>query len=149
MQELFSPVHIIILMIVAGFLFLPVIFYCITLYKALTKCAPESRTLEPGLVWLYVIPVVNLVFGFFIVFGLAKSLRNEFTRRGLMIVDPTPGQAIGIAMCICACCSIVPFIGFLAAIAHLVLWIVYWVKIAGYSRDLDMQVRWAVPPASL
>jgi hypothetical protein len=26
------------------------IFYCLTLYKALSRCSPQNRTLSPGLV---------------------------------------------------------------------------------------------------
>jgi cobalamin synthase len=144
--ELFAPWHLLILLIVFGFFSLPVIFYILTLQKALRKCAPQSRTLEPGLVWLYLIPVVNLVIGFIIVLGMARTLRNEFNRRGTPVPDREPGQAIGLTMAICACCSIVPLLGVFAVIAYVVLWIVYWVKIAEFSRMLDLQFQ--SPPTS-
>jgi hypothetical protein len=138
MGDLLQPWHILLLLFVFSFFFLlPAIFYILTLQRALNKCSPTSRTLEPGMVWLYIVPVVNLVFHFFIVLGMAKSLRNEFDRRGVLIADPTPGQSVGLAMCICACCTIIPILGFLTGLAHLVLWIIYWAKIAEYSRTLD------------
>ena len=139
MGLLFAPTHLLILLFIAGVFLLPIIFFILTLQGALQKCTPQCRMLEPGLVWLYIIPFVNLIFGFFMVMGLAKSLRNEFNRRGTPVPDPEPGQSIGIAMCICACCGIIPFLGILAFLAHLVLWIIYWVKIAEYSRFLDLQ----------
>lgn len=138
MGDLLQPWHIVVLFFFFGVLFLlSAIFYILTLQNTLNKCAPTSRTLEPGMVWLYIVPLVNIVFHFFIVLGMAKSLRNEFNRRGIHVEDPTPGQSIGLAMCICACCSIIPVLGFLAALAHLVLWIIYWVKISEYSRTLE------------
>ena len=140
MGDLLQPWHLIVLFFFFGVLFLlPAIFYILTLQRTLYKCAPSSRTLDPGMVWLYIVPLVNLVFHFFIVFGLAKSLRNEFNRRSLVVPEEMPGQSIGLAMCICACCAIIPLLGLLAALAHLVLWIVYWAKIAEFSRMLEAQ----------
>jgi len=141
MGDLFQPMHIIILLVIFLLICLPfliaAILYLLTLQKTLRNGAPSSRTLEPGMVWLFLIPLVNLIFNFFIVFGLAKSLHNEFVKRGIPVADPTPGQSIGLAMCICACCVFIPILGILAGIANLVLWIMYWVKIAEYSRLLD------------
>lgn len=142
MGELLQPWHLIILSFVFCIFFLiPAIFYLLTLQNTLATCAPGSRTMEPGMVWLGLVPVVNLVFNFFLVFGVAKSLRNEFNRRSLPVADPLPGQEIGLAMCICACCSVIPVLGVLASLASLVLWIIYWVKVAEYARLLDLPVQ--------
>jgi hypothetical protein len=138
MGDLFQPWHLMLLFFIFGIFFLiPAIFYILTLQKTLSQCAPVSRTMEPELVWLLIIPFVHLVFNFFVVLAISKSLANEFARRGIPSYDPQPGQAIGLAMSICGCCCVVPFLGFLAALAYLVLWIVYWVKIADYSRQLS------------
>lgn len=131
-----------IIRIVAGLIFIgimlvPAVFYLLTLSKALSKCAPTSRTMEPGMVWLMFIPLFNLVWQFLVVQALAKSLGNEFRARGITNVEPEPGNSIGLAMCICGCCAIIPLLGILAALVQLVLWIVYWVKISEYSRRLD------------
>lgn len=148
MGDLFQPWHIVIVLFILGgglLLFLiPGIFYVLTLQKALNKCAPEARTIQPGLLWLFLIPLVNLVLNFFIVFGMANSLRNEFYRRGTPLPDPNPGQNLGLPMAICACCGFIPIIGMVAGIAYLVLWIMYWVKMAEFSRLLDTQ--FAPPP---
>ena len=37
------------------------IFYILSLQKALNRCAPENRAMEPGMVWLLLIPCVFLV----------------------------------------------------------------------------------------
>lgn len=148
MGELLQPVHLVILFGIFGLFFLvPLVLYILTLQKALEKCAPESRIIEPMMMWLYLVPLVNLVFGFFIVLGLARTLRNEFNRRGVPVADPTPAQSIGLAMCTCASCGLLPIVGVLAGLAHLVLWVVYWMKIAEYSRLLDA-TRPLPPPLS-
>jgi hypothetical protein len=137
MGDLLQPWHLMVLFIVACFFLLPVVFYILALSRALNKCSPASRTIDPAMLWLLLVPFVNLVWNFFVVLGMAKSLSNEFRLRNLPVSDPTPGQSIGIAMCICAACTIIPILGTVAWLACLVLWIVYWVKIAEFSRILD------------
>lgn len=39
-------------------------------------------------------------------------------------------------MCILVICGMIPLVNFLAGPAALVCWIVYWVKIAGFSAKL-------------
>jgi len=138
MGDLLQPWHLLVLFAVFGVLFLlPKIFYILTLQRALEKCAPTSRTLSPGLTWLLLLPFFNLVWHFIVVTGMAKSLENEFRRRNLPNADPLPGQSIGLAMCICAVCCVIPILGFLAALGYLVLWVIYWIKIVEYSRTLS------------
>lgn len=147
MGDLLQPWHILILLFVASWFLVPVVFYILTLQTALKKCDPTSRTIDPGMVWLSIIPVANIVANFFIVFGMTKSLRNEFNRRGMPVRDPTPGQSIGVAMCVCACCQIIPVLGLIGGLASMVLWIIYWVKIAEYSRALDVYPQPITPAA--
>ena len=149
MGEFLQPWHLMVLCLgFGGFFLVPAIFYILTLQKALNQCSPASRTMEPGLVWLLVIPLVHLVFSFFVVLALSKSLANEFARRGIPNPDPQPGQAVGLAMSICGCCTVIPLVGFVAVWAFLVLWIIYWVRIANYSRQLTM-LPGAMPPAGI
>jgi hypothetical protein len=115
---------------------LPTIFFLITLQRALTKCSPANRTMTPGLVWLQMIPFFGLIWQFFVVIAIANSLQNEFAARRIP-AEPKPGQSLGLAMCITRVCTVIPFLGVFAGIASIVLWIVYWVKIAEFSRKLD------------
>lgn len=125
---------------------IPFIFYLVTLNNALAKCAPETRALDPVMIWLCLVPVVGLVLQFLVVNGLATSLRNEYMRRGLPLPEPEPGKQQGLYMCIAVCCCVVPLLNCLAWIPALVLWIMYWVKMAEYSRLLDVQVM--MPPTA-
>jgi hypothetical protein len=113
----------------------PQIFYLLTLQKALNRCAPGNRTMAPGLVWLTLIPLFSLIWNFFVVSALSRSLGNEFAARNIP-ADAQPGRSVGFTFAILAACGIVPLVGIIAALVGFVMWIVYWVKIAGYSSRL-------------
>ena len=78
------------------------------------------------MVWLLFIPQFNIVWHFIVVLNMAKSLGAEFQKRRIA-EDRSPGQTIGLIMCIG---------NLICGPVGLVCWIVYWVKIAGYSSKL-------------
>lgn len=123
-------------LIIFAILLIPLIFYLLTLQKALNKCAPENRAMEPAMVWLMLIPCFSIIWHFFVVINMSKSLAAEFRARGI-VEEPEPGKVIGLVMCGLACAGIIPFIGGLFGLGYLVCWIIYWVKIAGFSKKLD------------
>jgi len=83
---------------------------------------------------------------FFVVLNMTTSLRNEFARRGIVAKDPEPAKLPGLAMCILLACFFVRLFGPFLALAGLVCWIIYWIRIFGYSRTLD-EVRPQTLPA--
>jgi len=125
---------IVALTIVLIFLVIKVL-YLLTLYRALNRCSIESRAMQPGLVWLNLIPCFSLVWNFVIVNNLSKSLDAEFKKRGIPAED-RPGQTIGLAMAILCAVSLIPCVNYLAGPAAFICWIIYWVQIAGYSGKL-------------
>jgi ABC-type antimicrobial peptide transport system permease subunit len=130
---------------VAGIVFLVVflgmlalaIAYILTLSRALQKCSPSSRTMQPAMVWLLLIPLFNLIWNFLIVNAISESLTKEFRLRGVLFFESEPGKRIGMPMAVCGACSVIPILGILASLAYFVLWIVYWVKVSGFSKMLD------------
>ena len=110
------------------------VLYLITLMNTLKAVAPQNRRLTPGLVFLLLIPLFNLVWSFFVVIKIRDSLQAEFAARNLS--GQGFGYGVGLAMCILYIISIIPFINLLAAPAALVCWIIYWVKITGYKGQL-------------
>src|SRR2546423_227574 len=58
------------------------IFYLLTLQKALSRVAPHNRLMQPGHVWFMLVPCVNIVWQFFVAIRVPDSLRNEFRERG-------------------------------------------------------------------
>jgi len=113
----------------------PLILFLLTLQKTLTRCAPENRAMAPGMVWLMLIPLFNLVWQFFVVINVSKSLAAEFAKRGIA-EEPEPGKKLGMITCILGCCGIIPLLGVLCSLGALVCWILYWMKIAGFSAKI-------------
>jgi hypothetical protein len=127
-----------IIMLVMGVVLIELIagiFYILTLQKALNRCAPENRAMQPGLVWLLLIPCFYLVWHFFVVINMAKSLGAKFQKRGIT-EEPEPGKTIGLVASVLWCCGVIPFLNYLCIPAAIVCWIIYWVKIAGFSKKL-------------
>jgi hypothetical protein len=111
------------------------ILYLLTLSKALSRCRPANRTMEPGQVWLNLIPLFNIVWQFITVTRVAESLKNEFYDRGWDDRGDF-GKSVGTAYCVLNLAGFVPFIGGLFSLAGFVCFIIYWVKIAGHSKEL-------------
>jgi hypothetical protein len=126
---------LVVALITFAIMLVPAIFYCLTLQKALNRVSPENRAMAPGMVWLLFIPLFNIVWHFLVVLNIAKSLGAEFKKRNLPM-DGDAGKGIGLAMCILACCGIIPVVNWFSGIATLVCWIIYWVKISGFSNKL-------------
>jgi hypothetical protein len=126
-----------ILIVIALAIFLiPVILYLLTLQNTLKKVKKKNRTIEPGQVWLNLIPLFNIVWQFIMINRIADSLKAEFSERNISIKEDRPGAQIGVAYCILNLCGFIPVLGGLASLAGLVCWIVYWVKISNYKNQL-------------
>ena len=111
------------------------ILYLRTLSTALSHCRSRNRTMEPGQVWLNLIPCWNIVWQFVTVARVAESLSNEFEDRG-MRRDGDYGKSIGTAYCALNLAGAIPFVGPFFGLAGFVCFVLYWVKIAGYNRQL-------------
>lgn len=117
------------------------IFYLLTLSRCLDKCRKRNRTMEPGMVWLNLIPCFGTVWGFITVIRLSESLTNEFRDRREHRRDETYGYGLGLAYLILGLVAGIPYVGALAGIPVLICFIMYWVKIAGFSAQLDRPPR--------
>lgn len=112
------------------------IFYLLTLSKALGRCSPENRTMEPGMVWLNLIPCFGLIWIFITVTRMSESLGNEFYARRMDERGNDYGKSLGITYNALFLAGMIPYIGILFSLGGLVCWIMYWVKIAGFSSQL-------------
>jgi len=120
-----------------GFLILliPLIFFLLTLQKALNRVAPERRTMNPPMVWLDLIPLFGVVWNFIMVNALSKSLGAELTARNIPH-ENDPGKVIGFVWAGLGAACLIPGLSFLLGIPVLIMWIIYWVKIAGFSAKI-------------
>lgn len=102
------------------------ILFLLSLSRCLTAVSPRNRKMEPGQVWLNLIPLFNYVWLILTILRIAESLQNEYESRGLR-GDGDYGKMMGImyyvSMFVCPCVT-------------LILLIIYWVKIAGYTKEL-------------
>jgi len=112
------------------------IFYLLTLSKTLNEVDSANRKIEPGQVWLVLIPLFGLVWQFIMVNRIADSLKAEFAARGIQSTEERPGAQLGVTYCTLMVCGIIPIIGGLASLGGIVCWIIYWVKINGFKDKL-------------
>jgi hypothetical protein len=131
---------LIVVMIVAGVIalvwFAILILFYITLMRCLQRIQPRNRDMEPGMVFLNLIPCFGLVWIFITVNKIGSSLQKEFYSRRWRTEGEGFGTSVGVAYGALICASVIPYIGSLFAIASLVCFIIYWIQIAGYSSRL-------------
>jgi hypothetical protein len=132
----FMAILIVVLLVVLAISLVIAIFFLLTLSKALSRCSPRNRTMEPGMVWLNFIPLFSLVWQFITVNRVAESLSNEFYDRGWDRSGDDYGKNLGMTFCIMNLMGWIPYCGVLFSLVGLVCFIIYWVKIAGYSSQL-------------
>lgn len=112
------------------------IFFCLTLSKALQQVRPKLREMEPGQVWLLLIPLFNLYWVFVVTGKVPESLKSEFYERGMRKRGDDYGANLGKWYAICMIASIIPCVGSIIGLVGVVMWIMFWVKIAGLSKEL-------------
>ncbi len=137
MFVIFAIVFVVALAISIGLLYL--VFSC---YQ---RIPPQHRQMEPWQVWLLLIPVFPIVWNFFVYPKLAKSYQSYFAEQGRTDVGDC-GEKIGLWFAICAAAIvtiIIPCLGMItgpiAALAALVLWIIFIVKALGLKGQIPQQ----------
>lgn len=134
------------------------ILFLLTLMRTLQQVRPRNRAMEPAYVWLNFVPFLNIVWPFLTIIWMAKSLDGEFRDRGLHQRGEDYGKKLGLtglttyivayvvgyAIQIVGTFSGAPvlavvglgimLVGFLV---YLVTFTMYWVKIAGFRKELQ------------
>ncbi|MBT2866598.1 hypothetical protein JQK19_05020 [Chromobacterium violaceum] len=125
----------IMVLVVAGALVLAVsIFYFLTLHQTMNSVDETRRPLAGGLIWLALVPGLGLIWYMVYILLLSSALKKELAQRQL------PGNGafgVSLALVILQVLCFIPYVNLLAAIPALVLWIVHWVKMAGYRKLLQ------------
>jgi len=138
---------------------IPAILFLVTQQNTLRLIQPLNRTMNPGQVWLQIIPLYGLYYQFVVVTRISDALQREFNSHfndsDSILPDLTttgavdgkrPAYAPGMAYCwlfvISTVVSWLPsffvMINGLVAIAGIVCLIVYWVQLAGFKKKLQM-----------
>lgn len=110
------------------------VFYLKNLQDTLKECQESNRTIPPVNVWLMMIPIFNFIYGFIMYPKISETLKNEFESRG----HEQPGdyfKMVGLTMPILNLVGLIPVevIQNISALAGLVIFIIYWVKMAQYK----------------
>lgn len=149
MDEIFSDddvfLGLIVVFLVLGWL-VAMIFFLIAQQNTLKAIKPQNRRMQPGEVWLQLIPLFNLVWQFIVVARVSDSIRNEINDRTvnsfLGIADPVfandltrrPTYDMGLTFCILSLCGCIPLLGGIASMAGIVCWIIYWTQVVAYKN---------------
>jgi hypothetical protein len=94
------------------------IWFYVTTYSALNAVSPNNRDMEPGMVFLMLIPCFGIVWFFFVIIRVASSLRKEYDDRGIR-EDGDFGQLMGILSGVLPCVNLVTLPMYLMKIAAL------------------------------
>jgi len=111
--------------VIAGSIAVQVMFL-LSMSRCLKEVAPRNRKMEPGQVWLCFIPFFGVVWLLLMILRIAESLDLEYEDRDLPS-DGDFGKTLGIVYFVSV---------FVCPLATLVCYIMYWVKINGYTRTL-------------
>jgi hypothetical protein len=119
--------------------------------------------MSPGMVWLQLIPLIGLIWQFFVVTKIADSISKELettkddsilgiSNTAIDALDKRPTFAIGITYCILSTASIIwnmvtmqtllwiNIITLLLALSGMICWIIYWVNLAKYKNRIQSKV---------
>lgn len=114
------------------------IFFLISLHKAAKVVNPENRHIQPGMVWLNLIPLVSHVWLFFTATWLSKGLRAEASDHEIEEVGDAH-KGLGITFATLNLTMLIPVVNLFALIPYFVVWIVYWVKISKLKDRIATQ----------
>lgn len=105
------------------------VYVLIQNYNALNAVSPRNRDMEPGMVFLCLIPCFNLIWYFFIVARVASSLEKEFDDRGIT-GDRDFGNSVGTTGGVLACVCCTP--------GWMICAIIHAIKVHGYTQKLQL-----------
>jgi hypothetical protein len=148
---------------------IPAILFLLTEFNTLRLIKRENRAMQPGWVWLQLVPLFGQIWQFVVVARIANSIRNQWQAAdegSILGIDAEaaagdltrkPTLAIGLVYCALNAImvgtnfvatfdhvdSLVIWVGFFA-IASMACWIVYWVVLAVWKRRLKKRVTRAI-----
>ncbi|HJN67803.1 MAG TPA: hypothetical protein QF761_16465 [Pirellulales bacterium] len=103
---------------------------------ALKEVPSEYRVMEPGQVWLLLIPCFAVIWNFWVFQRVPQSFHNYFASQGRTDLGDCGGQ-LGLWYAICGIASVVPCLNYIAGPAALVLLIIFLVKIVSLKKQIQ------------
>jgi hypothetical protein len=136
MEDAAAGMLLVALAAMAMVMIAPVIFYLLSLQKALHLAGKENQRLRPGLVWLNLIPVFNLGWHLYTVLKVGETLTARF---GPQAGDG--GRTLGVLTSLLVIGCLLPWYRNWVALAALLMWTAYWIKISGYNTFMQRQLQ--------
>lgn len=109
---------------------------CYFLMTFLNRLPAQYRQQQPGMVWLLMIPLFNVVWNFFVYPKISASYKSYLDSKGYQNHGDA-GMNLALAYCILAIFCFIPYLGACVGIAALIVLIIYLVKINGYKDLID------------
>jgi len=128
---------LIIMLVGVGIGLIISVVVCFLLYDAQKRVPPQFRQIEPGMVWLLLIPCFNIVWNFIALPKVSRSYKAYFDSIGRSDVG-TCGEGLATGYAVCVACTLIPCVGMFASLASLVLLIMYLAKILGLKAHIQV-----------
>jgi len=109
--------------------------------KTIVAIKPHNRVVKPNHVWLMFIPLVNLVYQFFLVHKVAQSLFNEFNERNMPTKPVNIAYNLGMVACILNILSLVPQLAFFASFLVMVFMFAFWTRLFFIRKVLEHVIK--------
>lgn len=123
------------------------ILYVLSLSKLLKNISPENRSMNPGLVWLLFVPILNFIWHFVVVLNVTRSTEKEFAKLGIN-EQTNSARTIGLVASIAwtlpliinkffdRAMSLMILLTMFASIVTVVTFIMFWVKTSSFNKKL-------------
>jgi hypothetical protein len=99
---------------------------CPLLFSLQRAVPPAHRRMDPMLSWLLVIPLFNIIWNFFAFLRIPESYHSILSSHGH--AGAKVERSLGLAYAICAALSVIPFVGFFAAVAAAALLLTFFIR---------------------
>ena len=125
------------------------ILFLLTLYKTAEEITLDDRQLNPGYVWLNLIPLFNVVWIFFTIIWLSRDMTDQAqhyldkkpakTPKGDLteIQEQEADKIWGLVFAGLWASTLIPYLNTITMIAAVIVWIIYWVKITNNRKVLE------------
>ncbi|MEY5050644.1 MAG: hypothetical protein RLZZ619_574 [Pseudomonadota bacterium] len=118
------------------------IFYIRAISRTLAAISEPYRTQSPGMAWLLLIPIFNVIWFFFLLRAIKDGFAQMY-RDGLTPKEIDSGYNYGIGMGCCWAASFIPQFIFIALIPMFVFSILHWNKLNSARRAISKQQNYS------
>lgn len=97
-------------------------------YRALSKVPNQFRKQQPEMALLLLIPCFSMIWAFFVYPKISESIAAGFNSAAINGYGDC-GRSLGITLAILGICSCIPYLGILAFVAYLAVFIIFFKRV--------------------